>query len=905
MPAAPSITSLQSVIAGLASGSSKAHIIGTRHSGPTGIESIIEYRSPWPVYLNVVDWYDTFLVITINGIDSADLRSSAQPNPGEDGETPNDPLWGGRTVILSGKQYAHTIWKLRDMQQGLRAAFLDVHTEYPLIFHAADPADDLMIMCRLADKISLPDQQTTRNEYVRDFQIPLRASNPRFLSVVREIKSVLTVTQMTADFNVNVTPPTIEDFTLAGGLSSGYVAEGDGYTVDSGYLVPKPNSTGSLMLKNEAADPDFERSDLTYAGPAFSIATAKTMGGALDNGPYYEYALDMRGGIKPYGAGFAFNAAAGTVLSASFMARVPSGIRSGIIQFQWYPPGGGATIDAEIRVSDPFTITSEWQTFAFNNVVVPADAGGAIVDFRVTNPQANDVLHLDKKIAVKAATVSYFDQHSEFADYPNNIWIGERYYYQRYTAPRTWTEDQQTVKFLTASDAPSAAIWNPLHLGMAYLDEDNQIYVGFTISDSLGSLGIFKRRFGVETRLAGANQGAITLNPSTNYWLRGRLHDGIVFFEIYNADPWANTAAAAALAPFKTYQYTLTPDEIATFQAAPTHLTLGVAEAGAQWKIDEWRYGDMIEPKDWSYLQGDGTMAISNNKLSPLTQSLKALYPTSQTKVGDATVTAKVRYETSNPGGVDPLIGFVVKGLDRDNFIYAVYYGRGAGSITTATLVFKKYESGVTTQLSSMAGQGGIPVATDIWIRCVVIGNNISLYYYTGDPALGGAQDMNKQSGFTLSGADAIKYGAGVKGYYGIALPTPIPYNITIDDFKMDVASYDDIAYQLVNKGNYKAQTTIELTGPMTNPRVTNETNGTSFLINGAIPAGETWVLQNDGPIKRFYRKSDGANRFTYLDSTSMWIMLEPNGVVNNIRLTASALVPGWDMLVQYRHTYM
>jgi hypothetical protein len=114
------------------------------------------------------------------------MRMSAQPNPGEHGETPIDPLYGGRTLVLSGKQYAKTIWKLRDMQQGLRGAFVDIKHEYPLIFHAIDPNDDLMVSCKLASKIAMVDTQTTRNDFQRDFQITVRASNPRFVSVIRQ-----------------------------------------------------------------------------------------------------------------------------------------------------------------------------------------------------------------------------------------------------------------------------------------------------------------------------------------------------------------------------------------------------------------------------------------------------------------------------------------------------------------------------------------------------------------------------------------------------------------------------------------------------------------------------------------------------------------------------------------------
>jgi hypothetical protein len=144
MPAA-GITPLQTVVAGLAGGSANRSITGTKRSGPVGIESIIEYRSANVIYLNVVDWIDTFLVTSISGIDGADMRTGAQPNPGGQGETPTDALFGGRTLALTGKQFAQTIWKLRDMQQGLRGSFVDIKTEYPMIFHAVDPADDTQV----------------------------------------------------------------------------------------------------------------------------------------------------------------------------------------------------------------------------------------------------------------------------------------------------------------------------------------------------------------------------------------------------------------------------------------------------------------------------------------------------------------------------------------------------------------------------------------------------------------------------------------------------------------------------------------------------------------------------------------------------------------------------------------
>ena len=127
-----------------------------------------------------------------------------------------------------------------------------------------------------------------------------------------------------------------------------------------------------------------------------------------------------------------------------------------------------------------------------------------------------------------------------------------------------------------------------------------------------------------------------------------------------------------------------------------------------------------------------------------------------------------------------------------------------------------------------------------------------------------------------------------------------------INEFVFESAgSHDEIVFSPQNTGNFRAQTTIELKGPMVNPRILNEGNQTMSLVNGAIPDGETWVFENIGPSMRFYRKSDGANRSQYIHETSMWVFLEANSVPNPIRFTASGLAVGSAVTMIYRHTVM
>lgn len=175
------LISVQSGYVGLAIGNPTDRIIGTKESGPGGIESIIEYNG---IYLNDRSWIDTFLVTNIDGIDDADIRDSREENPGFDGETPGFALYGGRTIVLQGEIHAKTIWKLRDMEKGLRQAFADLSIERPLKFHnAINPNRSLQIYCKKSQKIQMPEEQTTATYFKRSFSITLRASRPAFVSI--------------------------------------------------------------------------------------------------------------------------------------------------------------------------------------------------------------------------------------------------------------------------------------------------------------------------------------------------------------------------------------------------------------------------------------------------------------------------------------------------------------------------------------------------------------------------------------------------------------------------------------------------------------------------------------------------------------------------------------------------
>lgn len=147
---------------------------------PGGIESIFEYNGG---QLNVRQWLDTFLVTQIDGLADADIRDSREVNPGRHGETYYNAYYGGRTIVLSGRIRAHTITKLRDMQRGLREIFADISTELPLTIGGSSDLESLMIYCKKAQPIVMAEVQQDYT-FRRDFQVTLRASNPRFVSYI-------------------------------------------------------------------------------------------------------------------------------------------------------------------------------------------------------------------------------------------------------------------------------------------------------------------------------------------------------------------------------------------------------------------------------------------------------------------------------------------------------------------------------------------------------------------------------------------------------------------------------------------------------------------------------------------------------------------------------------------------
>ena len=151
---------------------------GTGYAVPAGIEAVLEYNG---LLLNVQQNVDRYRITSIDGLGDSDIRDTRDVNTNDDGETPYNSFLGGRSIVLSGTIDTYSVPKLRDMQQALRAAFADVTQERPLHFRLGDLTKDHVIYCKKVASIAMAETQQNYRA-TRDFQISLRASNPRFLS---------------------------------------------------------------------------------------------------------------------------------------------------------------------------------------------------------------------------------------------------------------------------------------------------------------------------------------------------------------------------------------------------------------------------------------------------------------------------------------------------------------------------------------------------------------------------------------------------------------------------------------------------------------------------------------------------------------------------------------------------
>jgi hypothetical protein len=160
-------------------------LLGSGRAIPAGIEAVLEYNG---LFLNVQKNIDQYRVTEIDGLGDPDIRDTRDVRTGSDGEVPYNSFYGGRTIVINGNIQTFNVAKLRDMQMALRTAFADLSQEKPLIFRTGDPDTDHYINCKKISPIQWAESQQS-NMVTRDFQISLRASDPRFFGLYANSES--------------------------------------------------------------------------------------------------------------------------------------------------------------------------------------------------------------------------------------------------------------------------------------------------------------------------------------------------------------------------------------------------------------------------------------------------------------------------------------------------------------------------------------------------------------------------------------------------------------------------------------------------------------------------------------------------------------------------------------------
>lgn len=180
--------------------------LGDRGSIPRGLEAVWEFNG---LIMNDRRRPDRFFIESIDGIDDADVRDDREDNPDRDGDTPFNPLYGGRTITITGQVEAGSMNKLRAMSQAIRTAFIDLSVDLPLLARWNDLYEDWV------DPFALGDWMTDEGDPETISQSP-GSITPEIPEIVR-ISSVI---RTYSDFFAAVSFST--STTLGSGSSQGW-----------------------------------------------------------------------------------------------------------------------------------------------------------------------------------------------------------------------------------------------------------------------------------------------------------------------------------------------------------------------------------------------------------------------------------------------------------------------------------------------------------------------------------------------------------------------------------------------------------------------------------------------------------------------------------------------------------
>lgn len=184
---------------------------------------------------------------------------------------------------------------------------------------------------------------------------------------------------------------------------------------------------------------------------------------------------------------------------------------------------------------------------------------------------------------------------------------------------------------------------------------------------------------------------------------------------------------------------------------------------------------DTIGSGNYTFDLGAGTLSVSGGQLVPSSTAEKRLWHSARGyRSSDVEVTLKV-VTGASVTGLQVELG---KRLDANNQILLLHGG-------PSVYIFKR-DGGTLTQLGANGG-GALAASTPYWMRFRIEGNKVTSEVFTAAP--GPASTPVGTTSYTLTGAEATKFGAGVSGdvYMGLI---PGGTDWRFDDFSATVNVY-------------------------------------------------------------------------------------------------------------------
>ena len=161
-----------------------------------------------------------------------------------------------------------------------------------------------------------------------------------------------------------------------------------------------------------------------------------------------------------------------------------------------------------------------------------------------------------------------------------------------------------------------------------------------------------------------------------------------------------------------------------------------------------------------------GPMQVSDGVLRATTATPdKVITHNASDGLVDSEVTLQFNTKANATNGTTAAI---VKFQDPDNYL------RLATTYSSSSIKVTKWDNGVRTDLFAANGLYTLSPNTSYWVRARILGNVTRVQLWGSDPQLGGTPIAARS--YTLTGANAAKFGAGVAGHAGIYLDPCLLY---------------------------------------------------------------------------------------------------------------------------------